>query len=87
LELENVKTAQAQLIVELTNHREDGTAEDFVAFAIDRQSGLPTSQYEYPQDLGFGMACTDGVDFTFLAVDPESKGVKLIRLSPTAKRE
>jgi hypothetical protein len=33
------------------------------------------------------MACTDGVDFTFLAVDPESKGVKLIRLSPTAKRE
>jgi hypothetical protein len=82
-ELETVQPAKGQLIVELTKDRRDGTGGDFAAFAVDRTSGIPTVEFVYSRDLGFGMACTDGVQFTFLTLDPESKGIKLVKLVPT----
>jgi hypothetical protein len=83
-ELETVQPGKDQLVVELTKDRNDGTGGDFAAFAIDRRSGLPTIQYEYPRDLGFGMGCVNGSDFTFLTIDPASQGIRLVKLTPTS---
>lgn len=79
--LDAVQPGRNELIVEASESGRDGATDNFAAFAIDRNSGVLRARFDYPKGLGFGMACTDGTDFTFLALDPEKHGVKLVKLT------
>lgn len=79
--LDAVQPNGNELIVEAAQYSTDGTGEQFAAFAVDRNSGVARTRYDYPTEIGFGMACSDGTEFTFLALDFEKHGVKLVKLT------
>ncbi len=79
--LETVKTNAHSWIAELTRDLLDGKGEQFVTYAFDRDTGTPLTEYVYPQDLGFGMACTDGNKFTFVEADMQTETLKLVKLA------
>lgn len=80
--LDALQPSGNQLFVEAAQYSTGGAGEKFAAFAVDRSSGAVSTRYEYPEYLGFGMGCTDETNFTFLALDYEKHGVKLVKLSP-----
>ncbi len=51
-----------------------------ITYAIDPQTGKPLAAYRYPRGLGFGVACINGPDFTFVK-ETEGK-VSLVKMSP-----
>jgi hypothetical protein len=83
--LENIKTTRDSWIAEFTHGLRDGTGNEFATYAFDPYTGAPLRQYIYPRDLGFGLACTDGVEFTFVMADTESKSLKLLKLAPATR--
>jgi hypothetical protein len=76
-----IKPTRDSWIVEFTHHLSDGTGEEFATYAFDPNSGAPLKQYIFPRDLGFGLACTDGLEFTFVMADTEGKGLRLLKLA------
>ena len=80
--LDAVQPNGNELVMEAAQYSEGGAGEKFAGYALDRNSGALRTRYEYPEELGFGMACTDGTEFTFLALDQEKHGVKLVKLGP-----
>lgn len=77
-----IKPSRSLWIVELTRHLSNGPAEEFDIYAFDPHSGTPLKRYTFPQDLGFGLACSDGVEFTFVMANTDGKGLKLLKLAP-----
>jgi hypothetical protein len=68
-----------ELIREIPSH---GAAEEFMTLAFDPQTDSPLREYFFPADLGWGLACTDGNEFTFVMADTESRNLKLVTLAP-----
>jgi len=77
-----MKPAHDSWIVEFTHHQSGDQGEEFEAYAFDPVTGDPLMQYIFPNDLGFGLACADGAQFTFVMADTAGDGVKLVRLAP-----
>jgi len=77
-----IKPSRGLWIVELTRDLSSGPGEEFDIYAFDPNSGTPLRRYALPQDLGFGLACSDGVEFTFVMANPDGKGLKLLKLAP-----
>lgn len=63
-------------------HSDDpkNAAVDIETYALDPVSGKAIARYVYPGFVGFGLACTDGVDFTVLE-RPGDK-LELVKLVP-----
>lgn len=59
-----------------------GPAIEFATYAFDRESSAPLREYFFPRDLGWGLACVDGDEFTFVMANDESKTLQLVRLAP-----
>jgi hypothetical protein len=79
-----VKPARDEWIVEFTHQASGGKEEESEAYAYDPATGEPLRQYIFPNDLGFGLACADGTQFTFVMAEPSGDGVKLVKLAPGA---
>jgi len=77
-----IKPSQNVWIVELTRHLSHGTGEEFATYAFDPYSGIPLKRYVFPRGLGLGLACSDGVEFTFVMADTNGKGLQLLKLAP-----
>jgi hypothetical protein len=79
-----VKATRNSWIVEyLTDVPIDKPAE-FLTYAFDAESGAPLREYFFPTDLGFGLACTDGDEFTFVMANEETNTLRLVKLAPEA---
>jgi hypothetical protein len=72
----------ARQSAEPTHHLDEGTGNVFSLYAFDPETGVPLREYFSPRDLGYGLACTDGNEFTFVMVDAERKSLKLLKLAP-----
>ncbi len=79
-----IKATQGSWIAELTHHLDDGTGDEFATYAFDPETGAPLREFFFPRDLGFGLACVDGDEFTFVMADPEGKALKLVKLKPAS---
>jgi len=77
-----IKVTQGAWIAELTYHLDDGTGNVFSLYAFDPETGVPLREYFFPRDPGYGLACTDGNEFTFVMADTERKRLKLLKLAP-----
>ena len=77
-----IKVTPGPWIAELTHHPDDGTANVFSLYAFDPETGVPLSEYFFPRDWGYGLACTDGNEFTFGMADTERKSLKLLKPAP-----
>ena len=58
-----------------------GPAIEFAMFAFDPKTDVPVREYFFPSDLGWGLACTDGDEFTFVTADDQTKSLKLVNLT------
>jgi hypothetical protein len=58
---------------------------EFTTYSIDRSTGALVKEYVYPQDMGFGMACTDGTEFTFVVKDMRAETLQLVKLAPSSR--
>lgn len=78
-----IKPTRSAWIVELMREiPSQGSAIEFATYAFDPESGAPVREYSFPRDLGFGLACIDGNEFTFVMANNEAKNLKLVRLRP-----
>lgn len=83
--LSTIKVVRNMWIAEFTHDRADDRGWQFAAYAIDPVSGLPLKRFDYPRELGFGMACTDGTEFTFVE-GGETKLLKLLKVVPSSRQ-
>ena len=81
--LDSIKALHDMWIANFTYDRNEKTGWKLAAFAINPTSGEPVKQYTYPDDLGFGIACTDGTEFTFVKANPETKSLQLVKAAVT----
>lgn len=63
-----------------------GPAIEFSTYALDPETGIPLREYFFPTDLGWGLACTDGNEFTFVMANDETKPLKVVKLAPVTKQ-
>jgi hypothetical protein len=84
--LSTIKAVRNMWIAEFTHDYADDRGWEFAAYAIDPASGLPLKRFDYPRELGFGMACTDGTEFTFLEAGAETKVLKLLKVVPSSRQ-
>jgi hypothetical protein len=80
-----IKPAGNSWIVEFIRDLPGGKGEEFATYAFDSDSGAPLRQYFFPPDLGWGLACTDGNEFTFVTADFENKSLKVVKLAPAIR--
>jgi hypothetical protein len=57
---------------------------EFRIYAFDPENGTPLREYLFPAALGFGLACTDGDEFTFVMANEVDNTLKLVKLAPSA---
>jgi hypothetical protein len=74
-------------IVELIHEVPHGGGDEFATYAFDRESGSPLREYFFPTDLGWGLACADGDEFTFVMADDVGTSLKLVKLTPAGSPE
>ncbi|MGA8149481.1 MAG: hypothetical protein WB952_00775 [Terriglobales bacterium] len=83
-----IKAARNSWIVEFIREvPHHGPATEFATYAFDSETGAPLREYFFPTDLGWGLACTDGNEFTFVMAETESgrSGIKLVKLAPSTR--
>jgi hypothetical protein len=81
----SIKPTRSSWIVELIHEVPNSPAEEFATYAFDPESGVPLREYFFSRDLGFGLACTDEDEFTFVMADTENKSLKLLKLAPATQ--
>jgi len=52
-------------------------------YALDPETGKAIARYSYPRFLGFGLACSDGFEFTLL--QRQEKNLELVKLVPSRR--
>jgi len=76
-----IKPTRSSWIVEFLHDLPNG-AEEFATFAFDPESGNPLREYFFPSELGWGLACADGNEFTFVIANHETHNLKIVKLAP-----
>jgi hypothetical protein len=79
-----IKRTRNSWIVEFIYDLPDGTGQEFATFAFDPETGAPLREYFFPRDLGFGLACVNGDEFTFVTANAEGKTLELVKLKPAS---
>jgi hypothetical protein len=80
-----IKRARDSWIVEYIHDVSGSAAQEFSTYEFDPDSGGPTREYFFPTDLGWGLACADGDEFTFVAADEKAGMLKLMKLAPQGR--
>lgn len=83
--LYTIKATRNSWIVEFLHDVPGSAAVELSTYAFDPESGSALREYLLPTDLGAGLACTDGEEFTFVMVNPKTNTLKLVTLAPAAK--
>lgn len=78
-----LKTAGNEWTALYTRRISDSQGVEFATFALDPTSGKAVARYTYPRFLGFAMACSDGIEFSFLV--RENDKLKIVKLLPTRR--
>lgn len=78
-----VKPARDSWIVEFIHDAPNSPAKEFSTYAFDRNTGKALREYFFPSDLGWGFACTNGNQFTFVMADTEKNRLQLVTVAPT----
>jgi len=81
-----IKATQNSWIVEFLHHAPNSEFEEFSAYAFDPGTDAPLREYFFPGDLGWGLACTDGNEFTFIMASEETHHLRFVTLAPQAGR-
>jgi hypothetical protein len=77
-----IKSTRNSWIVEFMRERPDGKGEEFATYAFDPENGTPRREYFFPTNLGWGLACADGNEFTFVMANDITTSLKLVKLAP-----
>lgn len=77
-----IKRARDSWIVEYIHDVSGSAAQEFSTYEFDPESGRPKREYFFPTDLGWGLACADGDEFTFVTADEKAGMLKLVKLAP-----
>jgi hypothetical protein len=80
-----VKPLPDKWIVELQRNDREAHRVVFETYAFHPATGEPLVQYLFPSDYGFGLACAEGSELTFVMADPQGEGLNLVKLAPTGK--
>ena len=83
--LYTIKPTERFWIVEFLHQSAHGAAQEFSTYAFDPVTGDPLREYFFPADLGWGLACTDGSQFTFVLANEKTNSLQLVTLAPTAE--
>jgi hypothetical protein len=83
--LYTMKTTGDSWIVEFLHDVPHSSAQEFSTYAFDSESGAPLREYFFPADLGWGLACADGDEFTFVTANEKTDSLELIKLAPAVK--
>jgi hypothetical protein len=79
-----IKAARSSWIVEFIRDLPHSAGEEFATYAFDPESGAPLREYFFPKNFGWGLACTDGDEFTFVMANDATKTLEFIKLAPAA---
>ncbi len=82
VQIYTVKPTRKSWIVEFTYHEPGEKVEQLEAYAFDPATGDRIAGYVFPSDLGWGLACVDGAEFTVLMADTQANTLKLVKLAP-----
>jgi len=75
----DLRTTRDLWIALYTHRLAEGAGVEFSSMAIDPKTGKALEVYSYPKFPGFGLACSDGIQFSFLVRDGDTlRIVKLI---------
>jgi len=77
-----IKPTQNAWVVEFTRYLRDVTVPEFSMYAFNPGSGAPMREYFFPSDLGWGFACVNGNEFTFVTADHMTNTITLVKLAP-----
>jgi hypothetical protein len=78
--LYTIKATKSSWIVEFLHNVPNSPAVEMSAYAFDPESGAPVREYIFPRNLGWGLACSDGDEFTFVTADDKTNTLKLVGL-------
>ena len=81
--LYTIKATRNSWIVEFLHNLPNSPAVELSIYAFDPETGAPLREYLLPSDLGWGLACTDGDEFTFLMANNEKNTLSLATVSVT----
>ena len=77
-----IKPTRNAWIVEFIRDLPNGGGQEFATFTFDPDSGKPLREYFFRRDLGWGLACVDGDEFTFVTANEKTKSIDLVKLAP-----
>lgn len=83
--LYTIKAAGGLWIVEFLHDVPNSAAVELSTYAFDPESGAPLRKYLFPPDTGWGLACADGDELTFIVADERTNALKIVKLAPEAK--
>jgi hypothetical protein len=81
-----IKATPGAWIVEFMHNVPHSEAVEMSTYAFNPETGAPLREYFFPGDIGWGLACTDGNEFTFVMADIEKKALSLVKLAVNAKQ-
>jgi hypothetical protein len=82
--LYTIKANGNSWIVEFLHNVPHREAVELSTYAFDRDSGSLLRQYFFAADIGWGLACVDGDEFTYVVADQSTNALKLVKLTPGA---
>jgi len=83
--LYTIKAVGGAWIVEFLHDVPNSQAVELSTYAFDPESGAPLRRYFFPPDIGWGLACADGDELTFIVADEKNNTLKLVKLAPGAR--
>jgi hypothetical protein len=85
--MHTIKATPNAWIVEFLRQVPHSEAVEMSTYAFDPETGAPLREYSFPGDAGWGLACTDGNEFSFVVMaNTEKKTLSLVKLAATAKQ-
>jgi hypothetical protein len=82
--LYTIKSAGGSWIAEFLHDVPNSAAVELSTYAFDPESGASLRKYYLPPDAGWGLACADGNEFTFIVADEKANALKIVKLTPGA---
>ena len=82
--LYTIKPNSDSWIVEFLHDVPNSQSVEFSTYAFDPKNGVAMREYFFPGDFGWGLACADGNEFTFVMAEEKTNALKLVKLAPIA---
>lgn len=82
--LYTIKSVDGLWIVEFVHDIPNSEGVELSTFVFDPETGAPLRKYLLPPDAGWGLACAEGNELTFIVADGGSNMLKIVKLAPAA---